>query len=203
MYHGYKPHRLSRRTSQDISLRQGEQHFIHEASGCTAGRGHVSLLQCYRPPWRPACVCTHDPGKTRTCNLWLRRPTPFPLCGRTLNKPCATSGSRWQTHLAVIPPLRSATAKSASQRPGRPRPRGPPGESHTCRACIPGDGNRTLRTMCKHHHTPPACSYGCKSSCVRTLLAVVFRTGGVTTRCVCQQLPDVARGAVRALWPNG
>ena len=21
----------------------------------------------------------HDPGRTRTCNLWFRRPTPYPL----------------------------------------------------------------------------------------------------------------------------
>ena len=31
--------------------------------------------------------CTHyknDPGRTRTCNLWFRRPTPYPLGHRTL-----------------------------------------------------------------------------------------------------------------------
>lgn len=25
------------------------------------------------------CSRTHDPGRTRTCNLWFRRPTPYPL----------------------------------------------------------------------------------------------------------------------------
>ena len=36
----------------------------------------------------------NDPGRTRTCNLWFRRPTPYPLGHRTLAaqltvlKPC-------------------------------------------------------------------------------------------------------------------
>ena len=28
-------------------------------------------------------VGVHDPGRTRTCNLWFRRPTPYPLGHRT------------------------------------------------------------------------------------------------------------------------
>eukprot|EP00975_Prorocentrum_lima_P015654 3318928-Prorocentrum_lima.AAC.1 len=38
-------------------------------------RGHKGL-----PIGRPG------PGRTRTCNLWLRRPTPYPLGHRALNK---------------------------------------------------------------------------------------------------------------------
>ena len=44
------------------------------------------------------CLCVfqgiNDPGRTRTCNLWFRRPTPYPLGHRTLAaqltvlKPC-------------------------------------------------------------------------------------------------------------------
>ena len=38
------------------------------------------------------CICKYDcgatmidPGRTRTCNLWFRRPTPYPLGHRALN----------------------------------------------------------------------------------------------------------------------
>ena len=30
------------------------------------------------------CALTNDPGRTRTCNLWFRRPTPYPLGHRAL-----------------------------------------------------------------------------------------------------------------------
>ena len=29
-------------------------------------------------------TCLHDPGRTRTCNLWFRRATPYPLGHRAL-----------------------------------------------------------------------------------------------------------------------
>ena len=42
--------------------------------------------QCYRLPWRLARRWTNDPGRTRTCNLWFRRPTPYPLGHRALDR---------------------------------------------------------------------------------------------------------------------
>ena len=32
--------------------------------------------------------CCSDPGRTRTCNLWFRRPTPYPLGHRTRQLAC-------------------------------------------------------------------------------------------------------------------
>ena len=38
------------------------------------------------------CMCIHDPGRTRTCNLWFRRPTPYPLGHRASEySPCTTA----------------------------------------------------------------------------------------------------------------
>ena len=42
----------------------------------------------------------NDPGRTRTCNLWFRRPTPYPLGHRALQ----------QLHAVLPSPLRRAAA---------------------------------------------------------------------------------------------
>ena len=54
----------------------------------------------------------NDPGKTRTCNLWFRRPTPYPLGHRALKR---MRTSTFQQQLCgarprVPPPPRRATA---------------------------------------------------------------------------------------------
>ena len=32
-----------------------------------------------------SCIYSDDPGRTRTCNLWFRRPTPYPLGHRAVH----------------------------------------------------------------------------------------------------------------------
>ena len=48
----------------------------------------ASLQQANCNNWRDSLFCLkrilNDPGRTRTCNLWFRRPTPYPLGHRTM-----------------------------------------------------------------------------------------------------------------------
>ena len=37
------------------------------------------MLHALRQPWLAPVEIENDPGRTRTCNLWFRRPTPYPL----------------------------------------------------------------------------------------------------------------------------
>ena len=49
--------------------------FAQEASQ----RGQLLSLARASPFLYVLAVHHHDPGRTRTCNLWFRRPTPYPL----------------------------------------------------------------------------------------------------------------------------
>ena len=60
----------------------------------------------------------NDPGRTRTCNLWFRRPTPYPLGHRascylfrvvTLKQRGSTAGQRaWHERSSALGPARLA-----------------------------------------------------------------------------------------------
>ena len=59
------------------------QHCIHiqDLFAAYAFRQKSSFVICALH----AYSCWHDPGRTRTCNLWFRRPTPYPLGHRANN----------------------------------------------------------------------------------------------------------------------
>ena len=63
-----------------------------------------------------AHVKLNDPGRTRTCNLWFRRPTPYPLGHRTTCDPHTfgfrMSHVRFCTHRAGPSPAPRASAEA-------------------------------------------------------------------------------------------
>jgi hypothetical protein len=69
---------------------------------------------------------SHDPGRTRTCNLWFRRPTPYPLGHRA---PCSPRGPRTTkfpevqrlSNFAIFGPLRHARGHWPADRRRRHR----------------------------------------------------------------------------------
>ena len=46
---------------------------------CRSAKQHVAKRTSPMRVLRREGVHGHDPGRTRTCNLWFRRPTPYPL----------------------------------------------------------------------------------------------------------------------------
>ena len=59
---------------------EGPPWGIHLKHRRSARRSREALGHRERPPW----MQRSDPGRTRTCNLWFRRPTPYPLGHRAL-----------------------------------------------------------------------------------------------------------------------
>ena len=82
---GALSHRLGP-LGQSVHARSEEEiHIHHEDQVDNIGRWSVGSIGS--PPWAPRSAVhdrtgSHngvDPGRTRTCNLWFRRPTPYPL----------------------------------------------------------------------------------------------------------------------------
>ena len=82
---GALSHRL-RPLGQSVHARSEEEtHIHHEDQVDNIGRWSVGSIGS--PPSAPSSAVhdrtgSHngvDPGRTRTCNLWFRRPTPYPL----------------------------------------------------------------------------------------------------------------------------
>ena len=78
----------------------------------------VTVHRCLCMPHQRQTGSQHlDPGRTRACNLWFRRPTPYPLGHRTTCNPhtfgCLVSHVRFCTHRPgpSLAPRASAEAK--------------------------------------------------------------------------------------------
>ena len=67
------------------------------------------------------CEQQVDPGRTRTCNLWFRRPTPYPLGHRADGMSQAPTGlslkTWWVSGVAQSSLRRAATRRPSSQAP--------------------------------------------------------------------------------------
>ena len=51
---------------------------------CRSNTRHRAQRTSQIPVLRHERPHNHDPGRTRTCNLWFRRPTPYPLGHRAM-----------------------------------------------------------------------------------------------------------------------
>ena len=67
------------------------------------------------------CEQQVDPGRTRTCNLWFRRPTPYPLGHRADGMSQISTGRSlktwWVSGVAQSPLRRAATRRPSFQAP--------------------------------------------------------------------------------------
>ena len=61
-------------------VRPGEARRARQAERGLAEQQHHGIKGCRGSVWHYEKL---DPGRTRTCNLWFRRPTPYPLGHRT------------------------------------------------------------------------------------------------------------------------
>ena len=88
--------RKVRRANGLGGLRCLELVFSQTLQICESKRKQIQHARCASMGVRAAIP--NDPGRTRTCNLWFRRPTPYPL-GHRANAYAADlgqEGSAWQ-----------------------------------------------------------------------------------------------------------
>ena len=107
----------SRRGSCHYPCKQTSTVGLRDATALFRAGFCCSAAQCYHFFQQPF----YDPGRTRACNLWLRRPTPYPLGHRTswntgsrplqlqmppslelLNQECAHEELWGPLHVAVV-----------------------------------------------------------------------------------------------------
>ena len=80
--------RASDRRSEGPRFDPGSRHAIHCVLDCWLVGFRIRSLR----PATLSCLRLIDPPRTRTCNLWFRRPTPYPL-GHRANRPTSTTWS--------------------------------------------------------------------------------------------------------------
>ena len=79
------PHKRAARSCRSQGDVRAEPHWRVDTSFqrwclCNYGARSLAQIETLKPDVLELAVLVHnDPGRTRTCNLWFRRPTPYPL----------------------------------------------------------------------------------------------------------------------------
>ena len=78
------------RTEPGVLAKKGYKQGGLEAVGLPV----IFVVKITLNPWliHRIYIYIYDPGRTRTCNLWFRRPTPYPLGHRAIRSLISSPG---------------------------------------------------------------------------------------------------------------